>query len=80
MGGRFCLSDDSHGIDQVGYGYREVLEFVDRTGITTLHYLDISKGEDVPDSRFPETTIQSVSVHEVMKMAGFWLQTAKSDY
>jgi histidinol-phosphatase (PHP family) len=66
------MSDDSHGVDQVGYGYRQVLEFIDRTGITTLHYLDVSEGEDVPDSRFPETTIRSVSVQKI-KQAPFWL-------
>ncbi|CRG91462.1 histidinol-phosphatase (PHP family) [Talaromyces islandicus] len=71
MGGRFCMSDDSHGVEQVGYGFRQVLEFVDRAGITTLHYLDISKGEDGPDSRFPATTIQSVSIEEIKKVP-FW--------
>lgn len=73
MGGRFCLSDDSHGIEQVGFGYRQVLDFVDRVGITVIHYLDLdlSGGEPIPDSRFPSTRIRSVSVEE-LKGATFW--------
>lgn len=71
LGGRFCMSDDSHGVEQVGYGYRQVLGFVDRVGITTLHYLDISKEDKVPDSRFPKTRVRSVSVQEMSK-AAFW--------
>jgi histidinol-phosphatase (PHP family) len=67
MGGRFCMSDDSHGIDQVGFGYRGVLEFLDLTGIRTLHHLYLSTEGEAPDSRFPLTRIRSVPVNEVKK-------------
>jgi histidinol-phosphatase (PHP family) len=72
-GGRFCLSDDSHGLDQVGLNYHRVLEFVDKVGISTLHYLDLADGEaDTPvDPRFPRTVVRSVAVNEVKEMA-FW--------
>lgn len=72
MGGRFCMSDDSHGIQQVGFGYAQVLDFVDRTGITVLHYLDLSEEGLAPDSRFPLTIIRSLSVEELKKKS-FWL-------
>ncbi|KAH8690863.1 Polymerase/histidinol phosphatase-like protein [Talaromyces proteolyticus] len=73
MGGRFCLSDDSHGIDQVGFGYREVLDFIDRTGITAIHYLELTQDGDAPDTRFPSTKVCSLSVEEVKNKASFWL-------
>lgn len=73
MGGRFCMSDDSHGVEQVGFGYRQVLEFMGRVGITVLHYLtlDVSGEGPIPDSRFPSTRIRSVTVEEV-KRASYW--------
>ncbi|CEL02362.1 Putative Histidinol-phosphatase [Aspergillus calidoustus] len=72
-GGRFCLSDDSHGLDQVGLNYHRVLEFVDKVGISTLHYLDLADGEtSTPvDPRFPRTVVRSVAVNEVKEM-DFW--------
>ncbi|KAL2832448.1 polymerase/histidinol phosphatase-like protein [Aspergillus cavernicola] len=70
-GGRFCLSDDSHGLDQVGLNYHRVLEFVDKVGISTLHHLDLADGETPADERFPRTVVRSVSVEEVKKMR-FW--------
>ncbi|KPI43062.1 putative histidinol-phosphatase [Cyphellophora attinorum] len=36
---RFCLSDDSHGIDHVAYGFVEAIEFVKSCGITHLCYV-----------------------------------------
>lgn len=69
MGGRFCMSDDSHGIDQVGFGYRQVLDFVTQTGITDLHYLDLSEEGAAFDARFPSTRIRSVSVEEFRQKA-----------
>jgi histidinol-phosphatase (PHP family) len=70
-GGRFCLSDDSHGLDQVGLNYHRVLAFIDKVGILTLHYLSLADGESPVDSRFPHTVVRSVSVEEVKTMA-FW--------
>lgn len=73
-GGRFCLSDDSHGVDQVSLNFHRVLEFLDRTGITHLHYLQVveaSKSFTALDARFPRTDIASVSLKEVKKMP-FW--------
>lgn len=66
------MSDDSHGVQQVGFGYRQVLDFVDRAGITVLHYLDLSEEGPAPDSRFPLTRIRSLSVEELKKKT-FWL-------
>lgn len=40
MGGRFCLSDDSHGTAQVGLNYHRVLSFIEKTGIQEVYYLE----------------------------------------
>lgn len=73
-GGRFCLSDDSHGVDQVSLNFHKVLDFLDRTGISELHYLQIAEASEsstVPDARFPRTQVVSASLEEVKQMA-FW--------
>lgn len=73
-GGRFCLSDDSHGVDQVSLNFRRVLEFLDRTGISQLHYLQLTDAPvqaTMPDARFPRTQIASVSLEELKQME-FW--------
>jgi histidinol-phosphatase (PHP family) len=74
-GGRFCLSDDSHGLDQIGLNYARMLEFIEtKTDIKTLYYLDLGSEPETQtpvDSRYPRTVVKSVSVEEVKKMA-FW--------
>ncbi|PGH06813.1 hypothetical protein AJ79_06456 [Helicocarpus griseus UAMH5409] len=71
--GRFCLSDDSHGVDQVALNYHRVLEFIERVGMTTLHYLeycpDLSSSNF--DQRFPRTRVNSVSLADFKQLA-FW--------
>lgn len=66
LGGRFCLSDDSHGIDQVGLNFHRVLDFVETVGISTLHYLQLSETDtdtaSSPDDRFPRTLVASIGV------------------
>ncbi|KAJ5225452.1 Histidinol-phosphatase [Penicillium chermesinum] len=73
-GGGFCLSDDSHGVDQISLNFHRVLEFLDSTGISTLHYLRLAEPSEkspAPDSRFPQTRIAIISLDEVKQMA-FW--------
>lgn len=38
LGGRFCLSDDAHGIDQVGLNYARMFETIQRAGIEVIYY------------------------------------------
>ena len=45
------MSDDSHGVDQIGYGFEEVLEFAEELGIETLAVFE--KGSATIDARFP---------------------------
>lgn len=73
-GGRFCLSDDSHGVDQVGLNFHRVLSFMDDVGISTLHYLRRDENPEpasMTDWRFPRTQICSIPVSEVRKLPFF---------
>ncbi|GAB1214621.1 hypothetical protein ATERTT37_003785 [Aspergillus terreus] len=73
-GGRFCLSDDSHGLDQVGLNYQRVLAFLQKVGIATVHYLDLAReGEDsaVVDARFPRTRVGAMELAE-LQAKDFW--------
>ena len=75
-GGRFCLSDDSHGLEQVGLNFHRVVPFLEQVGVSKLHYLGLGEGgggdDDAPvDARFPRTQIKEVSLEEVKKMS-FW--------
>ncbi|PGH34661.1 histidinol-phosphatase (PHP family) [[Emmonsia] crescens] len=73
--GRFCLSDDSHGVDQVALNYHRVLEFVEQAGISTLHNLeycsDLSSSSSSFDQRFPHTRLNSVNLADLKQLA-FW--------
>ncbi|KAF2275663.1 histidinol phosphate phosphatase H [Westerdykella ornata] len=51
LGGRFTISDDSHGIAQVGTHYNRLLEFIQRVGIKEIWYADPTK-ERQYDTRF----------------------------
>lgn len=60
LGGRFCLSDDSHGIEQVGLNYHRVIEGIREANITSLYH--VSKGSPAIDTRFPSTTVREVEI------------------
>ena len=46
LGGRFTLSDDSHGTDQVGTNYLKLLKFVERVSIQELYYVTAGHRND----------------------------------
>ena len=72
MGGRFTLSDDSHGIDQVGLNYDKVLDCVKKVGIAEFCYLaPVSAAVQPHDNRFPHVGWQTMSVSE-LESHGFW--------
>lgn len=74
MGGRFTLSDDSHGVGQIGLNYRRVRECIEEAGIVDLCYLSTTNDEtEVHDRRFPEAKWQSVAVEDLAQH-GFWKQ------
>nr|POE51752.1 putative histidinol-phosphatase [Quercus suber] len=72
LGGRFTLSDDSHGTDQVGLNYHKVLAHIDKAGIEHLHHLSVlDPSESAADPRFPRVCWKSVGVTEIENHA-FW--------
>ncbi|KAL3262207.1 hypothetical protein ABHI18_002986 [Aspergillus niger] len=70
-GGRFCLSDDSHGLEQVGLNFHRVVPFLEQVGVSRLHYLALGEGDAPVDARFPRTQIKEVTLKEVKNMS-FW--------
>ncbi|CAK7891415.1 hypothetical protein CAAN1_01S04984 [[Candida] anglica] len=65
-GGRFCLSDDSHSIAQVGLNYHKVWEYIKFVlKLTSIYHLDINENG--------ETIVAKVSVSELDK-SPFWKQ------
>jgi histidinol-phosphatase (PHP family) len=69
MGGGFVMSDDSHGIDQLGTNYGRLLAFVQKAGIERICYIDPAGTRK--DDRFPNAGFSSISVTELAQMP-FW--------
>lgn len=55
-GGRFCLSDDSHGLNQVGLNYHKVWQYVKELGLDKVYYLALKNGQTVVESLSVEET------------------------
>ena len=72
MGGRFTLSDDSHGVDQVGLNYKRTLECIHESGMTEFSYLAPASGSiKVHDNRFANVGWKTISIGELDAHA-FW--------
>ncbi|SMQ52565.1 unnamed protein product [Zymoseptoria tritici ST99CH_3D7] len=73
MGGRFTLSDDSHGVEQVALNYnRAWSNNVLRAGITELYHLEPTTDESkLHDKRFPNVYWKSTPVAELEAHAFF---------
>jgi len=61
--GQFALSDDSHGVDQVGTSYDRLLRFVEEMGIKEIVYLE--KGSMTRDARFPNISMSTIAVQDL---------------
>ncbi|ONH67354.1 Histidinol-phosphatase [Cyberlindnera fabianii] len=67
--GRFCFSDDSHAIAQVGLNYHKVLKYIDEDlKLDNIYYLDIHW-----DGERKTVSVESLPIVEVKK-AKFWDQ------
>lgn len=73
MGGRFCLSDDSHGVEQVALNYDRCIPYLERNHITHIYFLQSSRQKlDEPfDPRFPHVKLQSLTLQD-LKTLPFW--------
>lgn len=61
LNGKFVLSDDSHGIIQVGVCYDQIPKFLQVTGIESLMVLE--KGLVTNDGRFSGISTRKVSTN-----------------
>ncbi|KAJ4360491.1 uncharacterized protein N0V89_001056 [Didymosphaeria variabile] len=68
MGGRFVMSDDSHGTDQVGTNYPRLLKFIQKVGIGEVFYVD--KDATPTDSRC-SAGFSSITVDNLVRLP-FW--------
>jgi len=72
MGGRFTLSDDSHGVGQVGLNYDKVLACIEKAGIIELVHLTLAtESRRSQDDRFPKVHWSTMSVTD-LKAHAFW--------
>ncbi|KAF2002240.1 histidinol phosphate phosphatase H, partial [Amniculicola lignicola CBS 123094] len=69
LGGGFVMSDDSHGIEQVGTNYPRLLAFIQSAGIDRIYYADA----DAPGTRarFPSVGFSSIAIDELAQLP-FW--------
>jgi len=70
MNGDFVLSDDSHGVGQVGFGFRRTLAFAEGIGIKTL--IVLQRGPTARDPRFPGVFGRPVLVNGLEKSHAFF--------
>lgn len=65
FGGKFCLSDDSHGTTQVGLNFQKVLEYAISLNLKNLYYLDLDETKTL--------LVKSISISE-LRQSKFWKQ------
>ena len=73
LNGRFTLSDDSHGIEQVGLNFHRVLEAIKRAGIKELVYLAPAETPNTTpvDDRFQHVAWALLTLDQ-LEAHGFW--------
>ena len=73
IGGRFCLSDDSHGVEQIALNYDQCIPYLERNHIARVYFLQpLRQRLNKPlDSRFPNVGLQSLALHELRTLP-FW--------
>jgi histidinol phosphatase-like PHP family hydrolase len=64
MGGKFTLSDDSHGIAQVGLNFGRALDYLRSLGVETLHYLEREKADSKAELE-PSLVVREVSLADL---------------
>lgn len=72
LGGRFTLSDDSHGVEQVGLNYPRVLDAIRQAGIESVFYFERTD----PDTPVENGQITDVSTFSIpvaqLEAHAFW--------
>jgi histidinol-phosphatase (PHP family) len=65
LGGAFVMSDDSHGIDQIGTNYARLLAFIKKAGIEEIQFVDEA------GIRFPSAGFSSIATSKLADLP-FW--------
>lgn len=75
LNGRFTLSDDSHGVAQVGLNFHKVLDAIRKAGIKELVCLTLagSPNSIEVDDRFPQVCWTTLPL-EQLEQHEFWKQ------
>lgn len=69
---KFCLSDDSHGMDQVALNYSQCLPFLRKVGISSLTFFRHSaESSNSTDQRFPTLQSEQISLADAEQHI-FW--------
>jgi histidinol-phosphatase (PHP family) len=67
MGGKLTLSDDSHGIAQVGLNFGRTVDYLKSLGVETLHYLEreaaASQGGSKPSLLVTEVPLTGLNIN-----------------
>lgn len=71
IGGRFTLSDDSHGVEQVGLNYGKVLRYLEQLRLERIYYLEKLPGGEVAVDMLDACAVRSMTVEE-LKRETFW--------
>lgn len=46
-GGKFCLSDDSHGLAQIGLNFHKSWDYIKQLGVENIYHLDLVNGNTI---------------------------------
>ncbi|KAI5777805.1 polymerase/histidinol phosphatase-like protein [Geopyxis carbonaria] len=71
LGGRFTLSDDSHGVEQIGQNYYRVLEYIHEIGLGEIHYLEKLPMGEIATNVLDACAVRTMSVEDLKKEV-FW--------
>lgn len=64
-GGKFTLSDDSHGVAQVGLNFERVQTYLEDVGVKTLWYLERLPEESLSEEPITTLLLKSVALNEL---------------
>jgi histidinol-phosphatase (PHP family) len=63
------MSDDSHGVEQVGTNYARLLAFIQKAEIAEIHF--VNSGGVRMDERFPSAGFSSIAT-STLAASSFW--------
>ncbi|RYO86452.1 hypothetical protein DL766_003095 [Monosporascus sp. MC13-8B] len=70
--GKFTLSDDSHGIAQVGTNYARALDFLSSLGISSIYTLERNHHPGTPNDQKSTLSTKEVSIASIKDVVGKW--------